>query len=216
MTTLRRQLRVPAALILLSAVPAVAGAVRAGQLAAGGEVTEANARFFAAPLPVLLHIAGATVYCVLGAFQFVPALRVRGWHRGAGRVLVPCGLVAALSGLWMTLFYPSPPGDGELLTAFRLVFGGLMLLALVLGVTAIRGRDVATHRAWMARAYAVAAGAGTQAVVLTAWTVAVDLPGETAKAVLMAVAWTLNLAVAEWFIRRPARRPARPVPAPST
>ena len=88
---------VPAALILLSAIPLAAGAVRLDELAGGAEITPANARFFAAPLPVVLHIVCASLYCLLGAFQFAPGFRRRrpGWHRAAGRLLVPCGLLVA-------------------------------------------------------------------------------------------------------------------------
>ena len=66
------------------------------------------------PLPVVVHIVGAGVYALLGAFQFAPAFRRRrpGWHRAAGRLLVPCGLLVGLSGLWMTLFYPRAGGHG--------------------------------------------------------------------------------------------------------
>src|SRR5947207_8395398 len=101
-----------AALILLIAIPIAAGAFRLTQLAGGAEITPDNARFFASPLPVVLHILSVSLYTILGAFQFVPSLRQRrrSWHRIAGRLLIPCGLVAALSGLWMTQFYPWPAG----------------------------------------------------------------------------------------------------------
>ncbi|MGX7826190.1 DUF2306 domain-containing protein [Actinokineospora sp. 24-640] len=202
----RRQWRVPAALILLSTVPVVAGMFRTVELVSGAEITEANARFVASPVPVLLHIAGVTLYCVVGAFQFVPSLRGgrSRWHRLAGRALVPCGLVGALSGMWMTLFYPRGPEVGDLLTAIRVGFGTLWVVALILGVIAIRARDFTTHRAWMIRAYAVALGAGSQAVVLGTWMVAVAPITELSNALLMAAAWLLNLAVAERVIRRPA------------
>lgn len=46
----------------------------------------------------------------------VPALLVLpGWHRAAGRVLAACGLVAAVTGLWMAHVYPWPAGDGRVL-----------------------------------------------------------------------------------------------------
>src|SRR5262245_165828 len=113
-TRTRRQWPVPAGLIALSAIPVLAGALRIGALAGGAKVTEQNARFFASPVPVVLHIVGATVFCMVGAFQFVPSLRRRSWHRVAGRIVLPCGVVAALSGLWMAVFYPLPPSDGDL------------------------------------------------------------------------------------------------------
>ena len=59
---------VVAALILLSAIPLAAGAFRLSQLAGGAEITPANARFFASPAPVVLHIVSVTLYALLGAF----------------------------------------------------------------------------------------------------------------------------------------------------
>jgi hypothetical protein len=100
-SSLRAVWLVPALLVVLSLVPAVAGTVRLAELVAGAEITAANERFFDAPLPVVLHILAAVPFCILGALQFVPSLR-RGrssWHRIAGRILAPLGLVAALSGL---------------------------------------------------------------------------------------------------------------------
>lgn len=205
---------VPAALIALSVIPVAAGAVRLGELTGGAEITPENARFFAAPLPAVLHILSVSLFCIPGAFQFAPGIRRRrpGWHRGAGRLLVPCGLVAALSGLWMTQFYPPVMGDGPLLYGIRLVVGSAMTLFIVLGFAAIRRRDIARHRAWMMRGYALGLGAGTQALTHLPWFLFPGIQGELTRALLMGAGWTINLAVAEWIIRRglayPVRTPA--------
>ena len=197
-----------AGLLVLSAIPLASGAFRLTQLAGGAEVTPANARFFASPLPVVTHIVSAAVYSILGAFQFAPGFRRRrpGWHRAAGRLLVPCGLVVGLSGLWMTLFYPWPDGDGALLYAVRLVFGSAMVVSIVLGLTTIRRGDVRRHRAWMARAYALGLGAGTQVLTLAAGELIAGPPSEIGRALLMGAAWAINLLVAEWAIRRQRAR----------
>ncbi len=98
----------PAALIVLSLIPVIAGAVRITELTGGAEVTPDNARFFASPLPVVLHILSASLYSILGAFQFVPSIRRRrSWHRAAGWLLIPCGLAAGLSGLWIIDRWPA-------------------------------------------------------------------------------------------------------------
>ena len=201
-----RQWPVPTGLITLSLVPVAAGAARLGQLSTGAPVTPDNARFFATPLPVVVHIIGATVFCLLGAFQFVPTLRGRSWHRRAGRLLVPFGLAAALSGLWMAVYYDLPAHDNGLLEAFRLLFGGLMVMSLVLGVTTIRRGDVASHRLWMMRGYAIGLGAGTQVVLILPWTMALGAPGPTTRALLMGAGWALNLLVVEYIVRRHPRR----------
>ena len=193
---------VPAALIVLSFIPFAAGAVRVVGLASGAEITPENARFFAVPLPVLLHIISASLFCILGAFQFAPGFRRRRprWHRIAGRLLVPCGLAAGLSGLWMALFYPHV--QGELLYGFRMLFGSAMVLSIALGLAAILRRDIARHRAWMIRGYAIGQGAGTQALVGLPWFLIAGKSSELNNALMMGACWVINLAVAEWIIRR--------------
>jgi hypothetical protein len=109
----------------------------------------------------------------------------------------------------MTLFYPWPAGDGALLYALRLLFGSAMVGSIVLGFTAIRRRDVIGHRAWMARAYAIGLGAGTQALTLMAGELIAGPPSELSRALLMGAAWVINLAAAEWAIRKRSAPPAR-------
>lgn len=204
--------RVPAALILLSIIPLTMGAFRLIQLVEGAAITPENARFFASPVPVVLHIVGAFVYAILGAIQFVPVIRRRGarWHRLMGRLLVPVGLVVGLSGVWMTLFYPRPAGSSDLLFVFRLLFGSAMVVSIIIGFVAIRQRDVVRHRAWMTRAYAIGLGAGTQVLTLMVGELVAGPPTEQEYAWLMGAAWIINLAVAEWAIRRrPSTRPRR-------
>ena len=201
----------PVGLIVLSLIPVLAGSVRLTELMGGAEITANNARFFASPIPVTVHIVSVTVYSLLGALQFVPSLR-RGrpsWHRIAGRILVPAGVLVALSGLWMTVFYPRPAGDGEALLVVRLIFGSAMLASIVLAVFAIRRRDFPSHGAWMTRGYAIALGAGTQVLTLLPWSLLIGTPDELPRTVLMTASWVINVAVAEYVIRRPAHRSNR-------
>jgi uncharacterized membrane protein len=202
---------IAAGLLALCIIPVAAGVVRLVSLATGETVTLANARFFAHPLPVQVHIVGGSLFIVLGALQFWPgfARRFPRWHRFAGRMLAPAAIVAGLSGLWMNQFYPYGPNDGLLLYFFRLLFGAGMVLAMVLGVAAILRRDVARHRAWMMRAYAIGLGAGTQAATQLPWILLLGMPAELPRALLMAAAWLLNLAVAEWIIGRQDRQSKR-------
>ncbi len=192
-------------LLLLSAVPIAAGAVRLLGLAFGSVVTPENARFVAMPLPVVLHILSATVFCVLGAFQFDSAVRRRTprLHRSAGRVAVPCGIAAALTGLWMTGGYAIPAElQGKLLYGVRLLVGLAMTLAIFASVRAVMQGRIAQHKAWMVRAYALGQGAGTQVLILLPVTLLAGAPTPLLRDVLMASAWGLNVALGEWLIRR--------------
>ena len=194
----------PVALVLLSLIPVTAGVLRIVEIFGGPQFLPDNPRVDASPAPVVIHLVAAAIYALLGAFQFSARWRRRhpGWHRKAGRVLVGAGLVVAVSGLWLTLLYPDAPG-GALLWTVRLVVGSAMGASLVLGFSAIRRRDIATHRAWMIRAYALGLGAGTQIFTESIGEAALGT-GNVSKAVSLSTGWIINAAVAEWVIRRNA------------
>ena len=195
---------VPFALVTLVLVPAVAGSLRLVEVFGGPHALPANPRITASPVPVVVHIVCAVLYAVLGAFQFSATLRRHrpGWHRVAGRALVLLGLAVAFSALWLTLFFPRQPGTGELAFLFRLAFGSGMAASIILGFTGIRRGNVARHRAWMTRAYALALGAGTQ-VFTQGIGNAVFGTGALATDLSLGAGWVINLAVAEYVIRRP-------------
>jgi len=202
----------PALLIVLSLVPVFAGAARLTELASGADVTPDNARFFASPIPIVTHIVSITLYSLLGALQFAPGFRRRNsrWHRFVGKwILVPCGLAAALSGLWMSQFYTLPKTDGELLYVFRLIFGSAMLISIVLGAFAARRRDYPRHGEWMMRGYAIGLGAGTQVFTHIPWMLFFGVPDELTRALLMAAGWVINIIVVEWIIYRRRAKKSR-------
>ncbi|MES2947601.1 MAG: DUF2306 domain-containing protein [Pseudomonadota bacterium] len=201
-----RQHQLPYWLLALSVVPLVAGAVRLLQLA-NGSVAPGDARFSSAPVPVVLHIVCVGLYCVLGAFQFDTGLRSRrpAWHRRAGWLTLLSGLMTALTGLWMTLFYPIPPVlQGSLLLVVRVVVGTAMLAFLLQGIAAILARDIPRHRAMMARAYALGQGAGTQVILFVPVAIVFGEITGLPRDVLMSAAWVLNLALVEALL---AQRP---------
>lgn len=211
MSARERSWPVPVGLVALSAIPLTAGTLRLVQLAGGPAIIPADHRFAGFPLPLVVHIVGAATYALFGILQLVPRFRRRHltWHRRAGRVLAVAGLLVAASALWMTLLYAVQPGTGDLLYVLRLVFGSAMAACLVLGFTAVRRHDIAAHRAWMIRAYAIGLAAGTQALT-EGFGGAIFGTGVVAADLAKGAGWVINLAVAEWAIRRPARRrPAR-------
>src|SRR5438067_7886685 len=194
----------PAGLLVLGMLPVVAGAFRLTQLSGMSDVMPANPRFAPMPLPVVLHIVSATALATLGPLQFAAGFRRRwpAWHRLGGRLLVGCGLLVALTGLWMTVFYAPPDGSGLLLFVSRIVFGTAMVVSIVIGFAVILRRDVQGHRVWMARGYAIGLGAATQMLVLMVAGIVAGPPNELTHDSLTALSWVINLAVAEWAIRK--------------
>lgn len=197
--------KVPLVLLSISAIPLAAGIARLMGLSGNTEISTENARFVEAPLPVIVHIFSVSLFSILGALQFSSWLRQRSpkWHRVSGRIVVVSGVCAALSGLWMTVLYPTPPElQGGLLFIVRAYVSIAMLLSIFMAVAAVMGGDIPTHKAWMIRAFALGQGAGMQVVVIFPWMLLIGKPSILQRDVLMSLAWLINLMLAEMAIQR--------------
>jgi hypothetical protein len=196
--------KIPGLLILLSIVPILGGVARFMHMSADTVTTE-NARFVYSPTPIVLHVVSGTLFCIFGAFLFPTAFRRR-WpklHRPVGRLLAVCGLVAAGTGLWMTVSYDIPIGlQGPLLYAVRVVVALGMLAAILVAWRSILHRDLPRHEAFMIRAYALGQGAGTQVLVLLPWMLISGQSQGLTRDLLMTLAWAINVVVAEAIIAR--------------
>jgi O-antigen/teichoic acid export membrane protein len=186
----------------------IGGVLRLSDLSTGAAVGQP----FALSVASVAHIVSMSVFCLLGAFQFSPVLRVRrGWHQNAGRVLIPAGFVAAVASVPLGVFFSGPP-DERALAVVRVVFAAAMIVFLVQTVVAIRQRAFATHGAGMTRAYAIAVSGGTQALVVAVWTIMVGEVEIADETWLVAVGFVINSVVAELLIRRRVRRGSVPAP----
>ena len=196
------------ALITLGLLPVVASRLAA---IASGRLTASGGDVLGGAVPILAHLIGATVFVVVGAFQFAPRLRRSHprWHRLAGRVVLAAGLAAALSGLWINQFGQR---HDDLLYLFRWAAGAAVIVSLALGLRAILSRRIPAHRAWMIRAYAISLGAGTQVFTLGFGKALGD--EEPTVALLNLAGWVVNLAVAELIIARGSRTRRRPIRTP--
>lgn len=200
-------------IVVYSLIPVLGGLIRVLELAGGPQIAPENPRALIAPLPIALHVLSSILFCVVGAFQFLPSLRRQrsAAHRVIGWVIAVAGCVAALTGLWMTHFFVFPEALlGALLYWVRMVLGTAMIGLIIWAVIAIRSRNIFQHSASMVRAYAIGQGASTQAVVGIAWIIAVgsEAVGPMRDG-LMIFGWVLNLLVAEILIRsmpRPTKR----------
>jgi len=219
--TTRREWAFLAIILVYSFIPTVGGLFRIPELLGGPAVVPVNPRAVIDPVPIVLHILGSFLFCLVGAMQFLPSLRRHrpALHRNLGRVVAAAGSVSALTGLWMTLFYTFPDAlQGLLLYWARIALSLAMFGFIVWAVVGIRSRNVIGHRAAMLRAYAIGQGASTQTVLflMAAAVSGTELLG-VPREIMMVLAWGINIACAEILIRRidaPPMRPAAAAKAP--
>lgn len=192
-------------IFVYSFIPTFGGLFRVLELGGGPAIAPENLRALAMPFPIVLHILSSFFFCLIGAIQFLPSIRLRHRtaHRVFGRVIAVAGCLSAGSGLWMAHYYSFPISlQGNLLYWARITLGFLMIFFIVWSVLAIRSRNVFQHSAFMLRAYAIGQGASTQTFIGIGWMV---LYGTEAtgplRDVMMVSAWALNLLIAEVFIR---------------
>ena len=191
-----------------------AGIYRAGDLILKWDWALEYAASHVDNLPLFLHVIFAVTFILLGAFQLLPSVRARHprYHRKAGRITALAGIGAALSGVWMTLSYPDI--SGPILFYGRLIFGSLWAVFILLAVRAILMRQIIRHRAFMIRAYAIAINAGTIPFFYLPFVIIWGEPAPMVDDLFQLGGWFLNLAVAEWIIRRNPRGRAAPALKP--
>lgn len=203
--------------LVYSFIPTFGGLFRVLELAGGFALAPENPRALATPFPIVLHILGSFLFCLLGAIQFLPSIRLRHplAHRAFGRIVAVAGCLSAGSGLWMTHFYGFPLSlQGNLLYWARIILGFLMIGFIVWSVLAVRSRNVLQHGACMLRAYAIGQGASTQTFIGIGWMIlyGTEATGPPRDA-MMVFAWVFNLLIAEiliWAVLAPKRLSAAP------
>ena len=117
-------------------------------------------RYARYPWLAYLHIAPGVLYLLLAPLQLARGFRRRHirLHRRAGRIAIVAGLIAGLAGGLFGLLFPF---EGALESAASVVFGTWFVAALIAAYRAIRANDIARHRRWMIRAFAIGVAVAT-------------------------------------------------------
>jgi hypothetical protein len=173
------------------------------------ELARVDGKFAAHPLLTLWHVLPGGVFLLFAPLQFSTWMRGRHIriHRWSGRLLLPAALVCVLPGLYFGILIPyGGPAEAVAIA----VFGGLFLIASCRGFLAIRRRQVAQHREWMIRVFAIAIAISTVRVVAVVLDVALTPAGIRPPDVFALSVWTgwvTTVGVAELWIRftRPGR-----------
>lgn len=144
-----------------------------------------------------LHFLGGGLALLLGPWQFSPRLRARflAGHRWIGRAYVIAVLTGAVAGLYM-----APRADGGLVSAAGFgLLAALWILTVGLAWSAARSGDIAAHRRWMVRNFALTYAA----VMLRLYLPLSQVAGygfDEAYQVVAWMCWVPNLIVADWLL----------------
>jgi uncharacterized membrane protein len=156
------------------------------------------ASFRARPWGIYPHALFGGIALAFGSVQFWRNLPFShpSLHRALGKVYVVAAILTGTAGLYMSFF-----AYGGVVTQLGFGFLALSVLtATAIAYQRIRLRDIAAHRRWMLRSYAL---------IFAAVTLRIELPilitvfrgFDHAYAVVAWLSWVPNLAIAEVYIR---------------
>ncbi len=152
-----------------------------------------------------IHMIGSALALLLCPIQLSRKIRSKNpaLHRNVGRLTIAAMITGGGAGAVLApVSIAGPLGTAG--------FGTLAILSVtfpLLGLRAIKRKDVATHRRWMTRAFAMFYAGVTLRLGLITLIVALDDFG-TAYAIMTFGSWVPNLIVVEWLLRRSARQQA--------
>jgi hypothetical protein len=143
------------------------------------------------------------VALISGAAQFNRRIlsKRRKLHRVIGRIYVGAIWISSLGGLWSAIFFDVTP-------AAKVAFGVLSILwfgTTTIAFLRIRVRKVREHQEWMIRSFALS----LFFVTFSFWVpglASTTLPEEIDYPLAVFLSWSLNLLVAELWIRRSRSR----------
>lgn len=204
------------------AVLAVAPYLTASLESLAGDGSQLAANYADRPAPVrvafYLHVVFGGTALLLSPLQFAARLRRRRprLHRATGRVILGSIAVAGTAGFVLSWYnLAGPIGTAG--------FGTLAVLWVTFAAGALRAarrRDIAAHRRWAVRAFALTYAA----VTLRLWLLLLiplqtsllgtdaDAAWDTAYAAVPFLCWVPNLLVAERYLRSRPPAPQRPGP----
>lgn len=197
---------VPSALFFFSAITIIIALVQTVQIPLG-KLPQDSARLASTPVAHFAHALSGALFGLIGPLQFgrVLARKYGRLHRIMGRIFVLAGAVLSLSSL--SLLWHFPDGATPIVSGARLIFGVMLGAALGLAMIAIRRRDIAQHRNWMIRAYAIGIGATAVSMVFIPIYAITGAPPQGILSDLAFVgSWTACVIFAEWLVRHISRK----------
>lgn len=173
------------------------------------ELPLASANLNDRPGPTAWHLVPGVLFFALVILQFSGRLRARhpSVHRWNGRAMLTLVVLCAGAGMYLGL---ASPYGGALESGATTLFGGLFVLFGARGYVAIRRCDIARHREWMIRMFALGIGISVIRVIgmLNLMILGTEAIHGRSFALSLWLGWLLSLAAAELWIRwtRPVLR----------
>lgn len=199
---LAKPIVVPAALFFGTLLTIILALVQVVQIPLGA-LPEDSQRLSVIPVWHFMHVLGGATFGILGPIQFSRVLmrKYGRVHRILGRVFVAAGAMISLSSL--TLLWHFPDTQSAAISSGRLFFGIALGVALAIAMQAILRRDIARHRNWMIRAYAIGMGATAVTMVFfPIYAITGQPPTGVIADVIMLGSWVACVAFAEGLVRR--------------
>jgi len=161
------------------------------------------------PLLTMIHIIPGFLFMVLGPLQFVQRVRSRHLrlHRWSGRVFVGSSVVIGITALIMG-FLMAIGGANE--TAATTFFAIIFLFALGKAFFHIRRREIAQHREWMIRTFAIGLAIATIRPIIGLFFALTDLSPREFFGTAFWLGFTSHLVAAEVWISHTRPRMRRP------
>ena len=151
------------------------------------------------PAITFLHIIPGALFMMFAPTQFIAKIREKHlwFHRLAGRILVVCGLIIGITALIMSL-QMAIGGANEM--AATLLFDILFLYSLGKGFYHIRRGEIAKHREWMIRMFAIGLAIATVRPIVGMFFALTKLSPHEFFGTAFWLGFTIHLIIAEAWI----------------
>lgn len=173
------------------------------------ELAFVDGRFAEHPVLTRAHVLFGAAFLLFAPLQFFARIRARHirLHRWSGRVLLPLAAMSVIASFYFGLLIPY----GGFAEAIGIgLFGGLFLVSVARGFVAIRRKQVAIHREWMIRAFAIALSISTVRLLGGPFDVVLTPTGVPERVVFVITIWTgwiITVGAAELWIRHTRSNP---------
>jgi hypothetical protein len=158
-----------------------------------------------------VHIIPGALFMILAPLQFVPGIRARHlwFHRLSGLIVVVLGLIIGVTALIMS-FKTNIGGATE--TSATVLFAIIFLFSLVKGFYHIRRHEVALHREWMIRMFAIGFAIATVRPIVGMFFAFSRLSPHQFFGIAFWIGFTIHLIAAEVWINYTRKRNVPVIP----